>query len=115
MVGTAIFGGLSLVVIAVSLAALYEQRLYTPEQREQAQTLYRLRGFLWILTTGLGVVSFGLVVTSDAGILVDYVFSFALVGLVLAFVERQFHRAIDTDRSPLAQQFEDWWSHPSDR
>ncbi len=115
MVGTVILGGLSLLVVAVSLVALYEQQLYTPEQREQARSLYRLRGFLWLLTAGLGVVSFGFVVTGETGLFLDYAFSVALLGLVLAFVERRFHRAIDTDRSPLTQRFEDWWSHPSDR
>jgi hypothetical protein len=71
MVVAALFGLLSLAAVAAGIAALYEQRLYTPEQRETAPQLFRLRGLLWFVATRLGIVSFALVATGNVGTIID--------------------------------------------
>jgi hypothetical protein len=115
MLVSALFGGMSLGLVATGVAALYEQQLYTPEQRENARHLFRIRGFVWVLTTGLGVFGFWLAITGESAIVIDFTLPFALLGPVLAFTERRLHRALEVDRSPLTRRFDEWWSHPSER
>jgi hypothetical protein len=114
MLVVVIVGTFGVALVAAGLVSLYEQGLYTERERAQASQLFKLRRFLWLLVTAIGVVYLGSIVTGNQTAVFDYSFSVGFVGLTVVFVERRLRKALDRDRTPLEQRVADWWRHPSE-
>lgn len=90
--------------IVSGAVAISGHRRYTAAQREQAPLLFRAHLVAWLVTTGLGLVALALVASGAVGTVVEFGFSFALLVLCLAVLEKQLARQLDADNSPFVQR-----------